>query len=263
MKCARPGCHRTGRKSARGYCRAHAYALGIFTPRIDAEPARQHIKKLQTQGMTRAAIARQAGLSESGVNTLFNSRKTIHPNTHKAILAVTPHPTGILPAIGYNRRIRALRAAGYTIRELADHTGLDRATISGLSHDKWDTVTQTTADRIRNTYNQLAHKPVRPPRADVAKYNWPKPYDWDNIDDPDEQPHTRVTLTPATTRRLNYLMEHLGTKKAVGEYIGIHETTVRHIANGHADTVSADIDTAIRHAYDHHQHHANERRAAA
>ena len=253
-KCARPGCHRTGRKSARGYCRAHAYALGIFTPRIDAEPARHHIRKLQTQGMTRAAIARQAGISESAVNTLFNSRKTIHPNTHKAILAVTPQPTGILPALVYNRRIRALRAAGHTLHEIADYTGLDRTTITGLSYDRWDTVTQTTADRIRQAYDQLAYQPVRPARADVAKYNWPKPFEWDNIDDPDEQPKERVAVTPAITRRLNYLLQHLGTKKAVAEHIGIHESTVRHILNGHVESTRADIDTAIRQAYDNHRH---------
>lgn len=259
MKCARPGCHRTGRKTARGYCCAHAYAEGIFTTRVPAEPACQHVQKLLDAGSTKSSIARAAGISLTTMRKLCAGCDTISARTHKSIMAITAPPTpGILPALAYNRRIRALRAAGYTVPEIADHTGLDEATITGLSHDWRDTVTQTTADRIRHTYNQLAHKPVRPASTRVAKYNWPKPYDWDNIDDPEEQPHTRVTLTPATTRRLNYLLEHLGTKKAVGEYIGIHENTVRYITNGHADTVSADIDTAIRHAYDNLHHHANQ-----
>lgn len=98
-----------------------------------------------------------------------------------------------VPAVGTQRRIRALRALGYSLGDITrgggwcDHTALDYALGA-------DTITAATADRVAATYERLSMRLADGPKANrlrmlAARKGWPPPLAWDNLDDPDEQPH--------------------------------------------------------------------------
>lgn len=249
--CQRPTCQRKPHPHAHGYCRTHAYAEGILQTRVNAEPARQHVQKLLDAGATKSAIARAAGISRPTMTKLCAGCDTISARTHKSIMAITAPPTpGILPALAYGRRIRALRAAGHTLNELVEATGLYKTTIVYLSTNRWETITKSTADKIRHAYDQLAYKPVRPASPRVAKYNWPLPMDWDDIDDPEEQPTPgRTAASGYIHRRIQLLTEEIGNPTRTAKYIGVTPKVIKNLLNGDQRTVSPTLETKINRAY--------------
>lgn len=191
--CKRPRCtnvaHHT--RGAAGLCRKHALAAGLLLPPAPVAVVADHIAKLSAAGWAYEKIAEQAGTS---TRTLANIRHHRYHNVRgflaKKIMAlkgVPPEPA-FQPRWRATRRIRALRAAGYTVEELAQGTGIGVAHIIHMCNRSQGTITRGTWQKVRDYYDAHAGATIRPASYKIRAKRWPTPYMWDNIDDPDEVP---------------------------------------------------------------------------
>jgi hypothetical protein len=171
--------------------------------RAAADPVRAHIDVLKAAGMDSQQIRRIAGVPTSTFNyQLSGSPSAISRTTAQKILAV-PVPASttalvasargreIVPAVGARRRLRALVAAGWTMRSLADELDIKLTVVCRLIHD---------SVRIRAYRHhevdalfarlQLTAGPSDTARAYARARRWPLPFQWDeeSIDEPDGRP---------------------------------------------------------------------------
>lgn len=134
MKCQRPGCPKASYRWGHGYCRPHSISEGAAVHRVDATPARLHALHCIHQGATANSIADQVGVSRTTVTKLARGeKKRLMPDIARRIMTATPTMVDRQPAWPIRRRVQALRAAGWTINELATHTGISASGIYSLS----------------------------------------------------------------------------------------------------------------------------------
>lgn len=160
-----------------------------------AGPVREHIQALLDAGATTSSIAQAAGVAADTVSKAVRQpRPTMQRATAGRILAVTRAQAIVgrrtVPALGARRRIHALQAIGWSLRELDARTtvqtrkvaipgmyeriGIDmHAEIVRLYDELWDTPGPSTRARAR---------------ALARGYAPPMAWDDDTIDDPTARP---------------------------------------------------------------------------
>lgn len=194
--------------------RARQQAYGRWNGLVDAEPAREHVRALQSAGMGWKTIAATAGVSNGAMTKLIygtqehGPSKRIRPDTEARLLAVTLNLAdgARTPTAGTMRRLQALAAVGWSQHRLAELLGWSLGNFSKLIHGRCDHITCATARAVSNLYDQLWNMP--PPatskhqRAGITRaqavaqsYGWVPPLAWDDetIDDPDATPHGGIT----------------------------------------------------------------------
>ena len=230
-QCARPTCHRKAIPGAHGYCRTHAYAIGVLVPRVSVEPTRRHLQHLADCGMGSTAIAKIAGVSDSHIRTILRGQTTqIRQEVARRILAVTPAASPRVPAWPAARRIRALRANGWMSKDLAAEIGVSPQTISQLSRDRGKLVEASTDRAIRSFYADHL-QPVGKAMREAA--DWPTPQDWWDIDNPDEDPHIQMIAETTNPRLLAIaIVDHHGSIMAAGRVAGVDASTIRKLCHG-------------------------------
>lgn len=95
----------------------------------------------------------------------------------------------MIPAIGTQRRVRALHALGWTAVHIAEYG--DWRTPNAVSEvHKRQRVTKSTAAAIESAYAALSMRvgPSETTRRLAARRGWPGPLEWDDIDN-DTSPH--------------------------------------------------------------------------
>lgn len=101
----------------------------------------------------------------------------------------------LVPALGSQRRLRALAAIGYPARMLDDLNGGPSGWTSQIMLRKW--VRATTRDQVTALYDRLGMTPgpSRLSAMRAAAKGWPPPLAWDDetIDDPAATPWTDST----------------------------------------------------------------------
>ena len=214
--CHRPDCRE------RYNSRRRAIKAGLTQPRtlIDAEPIRQHILELQDLGLTPTRIARLAGMSHTNICDFLHAspgqgrgrKRQVTPEIAAKILAVQP-----LTTTGTMRRIQALVAAGWPIRQIAAHADVSVRWIVNLHPGV--TVNLVTAKKIAAAYEELRHLNaekhgvwpghVKRSKRRAKDNRWPPPTYWadrtDDMDDPHFEPmygRTRGELLAADGREL-------------------------------------------------------------
>ena len=161
---------------------------------IPVEEVLPHLKTLRASGMSQTQIARQAGISQAAISYITTGRaKTVQADKARRILAVQPRRfdgNSERPAIGSIRRIRALYSLGHSRADIAALSGLCVASISLLAEGRWKVIDNEAAVGIAKAYRQLAHQRGRNWKNErrAAAEGWHGPLDWDDIDDPNEQP---------------------------------------------------------------------------
>lgn len=198
---------------------------------VDTSDAVAHIRRLQAAGLGWKRIASMAGLDSSLLYPLLygrpdrnggQPRTKARPATVAAILAV-PMP-GLdqlgavvhVPALGTRRRLQALTAAGWSINQIATRSGANRQALDRAILDTTQSVTATTARRIRDTYTRLENQ--APPeatwhersaaararrRAQDAGWLAPAWWDPDTIDNPNHTPQPARGTNRHDTVRLH------------------------------------------------------------
>ncbi len=214
-KCGCPDCYAGHAREARD--RHRQRAEGTWQPFVDAAPVRAHVEQLHADGLPYAQIGRLARVS---IETIRNLRKQragafitsqMRQEIAEALMGVqidlaaqSPHVRqpvrAAMPSRGSTRRIQALRAIGWPVYALAQHSRLSSATLIRLPGEKW---TETgTHRRIRELYEALHDQSPAAcgvPAAAVArsinyarKQGWAVPTAWTNIDT-DRQASARFT----------------------------------------------------------------------
>ncbi|MFD8545575.1 hypothetical protein [Streptomyces sp. NPDC059649] len=225
-KCRRPDC--VTRYNDRNNARRHAQKDGTWDRLIDAAPVREHLLHLQASNIGPGAVAYTTGLSiqtileftQARPNKGRGRRQRTSPEMAAKILAVTVdnHRTGRVPAIGSIRRVQALVAAGWPLRQIAEHAGLSSANASTLL--RRTTIFAATAKAIAATFEDLKGK--RPLRNGVDKgqakraRNWAARNRWatcaywaermDVIDDPDFIPEDTKLRAEIVAEEAHWLM---------------------------------------------------------
>lgn len=200
---SKPGYIKSTHEPARNPYRSHKLcqyrkANGI-TAWTDANLVRAHIHRLYAKGLTRAMIARAAGLTPGGIANIENGAyERTNNRVAAAILAVTHHPhprQELVPAVGLIRRVHALNAIGWPTELLA--TRLDVIPQSLTRTVRGKSATYERWKQIADLYEELSATPGPSikGRQIAARNGYAAPLDWEylDIDDPD------VTPEPATT----------------------------------------------------------------
>lgn len=246
-------CKDANRAAERQRTRDHLY--GRWNGYVDATPAREHVQRLQAQGMGWKRIARAAGLDTSVVWKLLYGdasrnlapSKRVRPVTAEKLLAVRLDLADGLPVggIGTARRIQALVALGWSMSKIAARLGILRANFTPIAHGRRD-VKQATAKAVRDLYDEL--RDTEPPRDThrdriaysrarnfAAAHGWALPMAWDDesIDDPAAAPHTEEQTRPGGKRvyveDIEFLLDDqpLATAKQIGERLGVSRDAVQ------------------------------------
>jgi hypothetical protein len=198
--------------------RARQIAYGRWAPWADAEPVREHVRRLHQAGASYRAIAETAGVSATAVCALLQGEPwknrpapvRIRASLASRLLAVTADGIGRgrRSAAGTRRRLQALIAIGHAPTDLAEQIGIPRGRLWRVIRGEARTVSVDMHAAVCGLYEQLWDR--RPPertgrergaaaaaRRLAARQGWPTPMalDDDRIDDPSYRPrsHWRPT----------------------------------------------------------------------
>lgn len=208
-KCARSTCKGTAINGGRnrGLCRPHHQE---FTRRrrvalgpdwlVDTAPVAAHITTLRAAGVGYVRIAALTGLHCDTVSLIARRRKLrTTADVARKILAVSvPAATEasqcLVPAVGTQRRLRALTAIGYTNVFIAGRLGMNETNVSRIHrHDRVCAWLAARADELFRELQLIPGPSVRA-RNTARKNGWPPPLAWDEdqIDNPDATPATNA-----------------------------------------------------------------------
>ncbi|MHA3700717.1 hypothetical protein ACXR2U_00915 [Jatrophihabitans sp. YIM 134969] len=175
---------------------------------MPAAPARARVGELRATGLGLRRIAVLAGISPTTLRAVIATgpeggpaRMKIRPATATAILAIKPERVNradrsTLDSTGTRRRLQALVAIGWDLRELAAR--LERTPTHVARTMRGIRVTAGTAAAVQSLYEQLwdvrpalDRRPAREALAWAARNGWQPPLAWDDIDT-DASPHPRI-----------------------------------------------------------------------
>lgn len=165
---------------------------------VDAEPSRQHVQFLMAHGMGQRRIAELSGLGVTVIQRLMGWCKArpahrVYRDTEAKLLAVQPTldnlADGALVSAGPTaRRVQALVAMGYPMRQLAKRLGITQQNFHLHTYDDSHTVYAATARKVADLYDELSMlvpapgQPTTRARNYAARHGWPPPLAWDDID---------------------------------------------------------------------------------
>lgn len=159
------------------------------SPWADLSAVTTHVQMLRECRMPVRVIAENAQVSASLVSRVIAGRaQRVTRAVGERVLAVTPMsarlgPNVKVPAVGSQRRVRALACMGWGTPQLAEMLG-----VTGLSVNNKVTVMKSTADQIESLYEALKDVRGPSPRTATLALNrgWFPPTHWEglNIDDP-------------------------------------------------------------------------------
>ena len=97
-------------------------------------------------------------------------------------------------AIGYTRRVQALRRIGWSIDSIAVSSGVGIGTIHRLLRGEVKVVRVATARRLDATFERLSMTVGPSPVAatHAAREGHPPPLAWDDVDNPSERPRGAI-----------------------------------------------------------------------
>lgn len=155
----------------------------------------EHIGLLRGQGMTLVAIGKAAGFPRVGtLHDILSGKRTagILATTEARIVAVRLQRT-VVPALGVQRRVRALAALGYTSRQIAAEAGVEKCVVDRALRSVGATMLHCNAEPLVRAFNRLAMTPAAGPlsvrqRNFAKRSRWAPPLAWDDIDNPKAHP---------------------------------------------------------------------------
>lgn len=224
---------------------------------VDAQPVRQHIIRLNSAGISTYRIALVASVDDMTVRAFLPSstgRRTkkhrTTPDIARKILAVTidTATSGYVDGTGTRRRIQALSAAGWPLRGMAEHLGLNATYVGDLVRRSDRPLFASTAEKVAVAYEQMKDK--KPTRhgieARTAKHvrerakakRWPTPDYWDQhpgaIDDPHFEPLYGVTKREIVAQDAHWVMTTIGLDRAsAAARLGVSKAYIDHAFRDH------------------------------
>lgn len=192
QKCKRDNCPRQAPKGYGGYCAVHAYALGVVRPLISASALRVQVNQELSRGVTRYALAKRAGLNMQTVRDIASGKsRRVRQSTAEKLQAALGD-TNSRPAWPIQRRLCALRRLGWSATALAQELGVQESTVVDICLGNTTMVYATTYEAAVALYDVLQYTTVGDVDHRIMKRKWPRPMDWDDIDDPEECPKLQL-----------------------------------------------------------------------
>lgn len=254
-KCRLPEC--VERFNTWQHTRLRAVADGTWQPFIDATPLRQHLLKLYAAGLTPHRVSVLTGIDWNTVRLYTQAaprqgrgmiRQTT-PETAAKILAIQPEPTlpGRVDPTGTRRRIQALSAIGWPLRELGPHIGIKPDNVRRILK-RGQSVYGTTAHAVSDTYNQLRNdhpskhgvSSIGIARAlrNASQHRWAPPKYWDQypgaIDDPHFEPMYRLTRREIIAQDAHELIRFSGlSRQSAADRLGVSKAYIDHAFRDH------------------------------
>lgn len=187
----------------------------MTTGMISAEPSREHLEFLLSNGCTRKRISIDSGVARQTIIMILQGRKkkVVH-HTHRALLKIQParpvQPAGYVDAVGSRRRAQSLIASGHSLPWLAAKVGMSMKALRELVNGEttWiDPLTATKLDRAFQTM-QLTLGSSAGARRLAASRRWSLPLEWDeeDLDRPGRRPQ------PSSRQRLREVAEAVHAK---------------------------------------------------
>lgn len=170
-----------------------------YTPFVPADEAVSHIAALRSLGMSLDAIANAAAIGEATAGRISRGEvPEIRRATATRILSVRLDLDALDPemevsAVGSSRRVKALRAIGWTLRAQVAELPLEMSTLVRLCKPSpRGGIRVRNAQAIRDLYDRWSMTPGPSTFAvnDAARRGYFPPLAWDDIDDPNEKPNT-------------------------------------------------------------------------
>ncbi|NUR03718.1 MAG: hypothetical protein HOQ47_12730 [Streptomyces sp.] len=213
--------------------------------RVDAQPVRAHLYRLQAAGVSPYRVALIAGVDDWTVRAFMPSstgrrarKHTTSPEVAAKILAITPEHavSAYVDSTGTRRRIQALVANGWPIRRLHEHLGLNATYIGDLvGRQQGRPVLATTAEKVAEGYERL--KRQQPARRGIearvvtrirgiaAAKRWAPPRYWEKfpgaIDDPHFTPEYGKTRLEILAEDGQWAMAGGIDRELVAERLGV------------------------------------------
>lgn len=192
--------------------RRHLMKLGQWQPFVDAEPVREHLRKVNALGMPYWEISKRIGLAqENSIQHLMWGRGAYGPGrqvrreTAELIMSYWPSlddfpDTARIDGTGTRRRVQALATLGWSRAVIGERIGMRSDHFrKALGRER---VTARLARKVAAVYDELwnqdplAHgvskASVERTRAEAVRAGWVPPLAWDDdaIDDPAAMPQT-------------------------------------------------------------------------
>lgn len=170
-----------------------------YSDQVDAEPARRHVQELLDGGMTISQIQFASGVDRTAIRVMLGDfpgrgrSRMVRAGTAERLLRTRLNRgasiDGLVPSIGTLRRLHALAAIGWPLRDLATQLG---KTHHLIQIGRRELMRASEAQSVMALYDVLCDTPG--PSARVREYarsrGWLAPAWWDDdtIDDPLAEP---------------------------------------------------------------------------
>lgn len=258
-QCIHSGCVNEGAAHRHHYCRPHWAEQNTARRNGRANWARNLIQQNLDRGIGIKAIAEATNIAERTLRDLVTHRQNYLHDYTAARLAKLPHlhlEPARHPTWQAARRLQALQAAGHSVPEIAKRTGLAERAIHQICAEKYPAVYDATWQAINDDYQAHQLDPARPADPRIKRHNWPKPMDWDNIDDPQEDPTSRdkyvarraIPVEPRHRAAAQELIDHYGSAFRAGRGAQLSATTLACVASGERQEV---LNTTLQKILDH------------
>lgn len=226
---------------------------------VDAGPVRAHLLRLQAAGISTYRVALAAGIDDWTVRAFMPSSTGRRARKHRTspdiaakILSVGMETatSGSVDGTGTRRRIQALAANGWPLRQLSGHLGVNATYVGDLIRrtEQGQPVLAATAEKAARAYDGL--KDARPlrhgidPRAAnriravAAAKKWAPPSYWasrmDVIDDPDFEVMYGLTRREQIAQDANWIMTTVGLSRAeTAARLGVDKSYIEHAFRNH------------------------------
>ncbi|MDK8811571.1 hypothetical protein QP976_00980 [Corynebacterium striatum] len=260
--CVRPNCTRAqpGNNDYDGLCFYHAKAAGIAHHFVPWEKLNAELERLTNGGWTLNAIEEDYIVFNNTLRDIkYHRRARFRHSTYQALKEIPTLSPYRRPAWPLRRRVNTMRAIGITFVEIGEEIGEKAATVQHLSYDRAQWATPELDEKIRAYYTKHADDPVREIDGKTKKLNLPRPFDWDDIDNPHE--HARASLrtsgdtkkrqpiTPEFLNKLEFLVSYYGINKAAS-VIGINAKTINRIRQEQSQHTNEKVTLRIEDSYD-------------
>lgn len=211
--------------------------LGRDTRNRTPGVAMQALTKLRQTGMSWPDIEAATGIGARNLQQLAAGERvyitavTEHAITRALQAETRLAPTTRVPALGAARRIQGLNLLGWNMRDIAREAGVSVDTISRVAHNHTSNLQNAANQAITAATKALVRR--RPPegryaagtRTRARQHGWTPLMEWDDIDDPTEQPdvepaRTRHAVDPELVARVWQLRGWGWTDQMIADEVG-------------------------------------------
>ena len=259
--CVRPNCTRAQSNYERynGLCFRHAKAAGLAHHFVPWETVNTELERVLAGGWTLNTIVKDHAIYHCTLREIkYHRRDRFKHSTYQALKETPTLSPYRRPAWPLRRRVNALRAIGIPFTEMARDIGETTQSVQRLSYEKAQWAPVHIDEKIRAYYTQHALDPMRNVDRSTRQLALPKPFDWNDIDDPNERPWVSNpkrakprplrTVTPAKRQLLEEIVDHYGVTKAA-KILKLNFTTMKKIMSGQTQKVNPKIVSRINYQH--------------